>query len=108
MATDVQPQRTGIAGGVMLLGLGVLLITGWWWPGIMLVIGVAIAAERLMAGQTTAAIGVLILFLGIPVAIAVFSDISVPWVWVGGLVLAGLGIAAIVRAMSRGGASTSA
>ena len=32
-------RRGGVAGGVVLVGIGMLALTGWWWPGIMLVIG---------------------------------------------------------------------
>jgi len=34
---DKEKQRMagGISGGIFLIGLGVLLATGWWWPGIM-------------------------------------------------------------------------
>jgi hypothetical protein len=31
-------RRGGVAGGVVLVGIGMLALTGWW-PGIMLVIG---------------------------------------------------------------------
>src|SRR3954451_22622635 len=36
-------ERRG--GGVILIGIGMLALTRWWWPGIMLVIGCSLAAE---------------------------------------------------------------
>jgi hypothetical protein len=39
-----QYTRDGIAGGLLLIGIGVLLLTGWWWPGIMVVLGIAVGA----------------------------------------------------------------
>lgn len=36
-----------VSGGVMLVGLGFLFLTKWWWPGIMLVIAAATAARGL-------------------------------------------------------------
>ena len=45
-------RRGGVAGGVILIGIGMLALTGWWWPGIMLVIGCGLAAERLLRGSS--------------------------------------------------------
>ncbi len=52
MSEVMRKERSGVAGGLILIGIGVLLITGWWWPGIMVVIGVALAAERWLSGST--------------------------------------------------------
>ena len=50
-------KRGGVAGGVILIGIGMLALTGWWWPGIMLVIGCGLAADRLLKGEVVQAIG---------------------------------------------------
>jgi hypothetical protein len=34
-----------ISGGVFLVGLGVLFLTGWWWPGILLLLGLTALAK---------------------------------------------------------------
>lgn len=94
-------ERTGIAGAMIVLGCGVLLITGWWWPGIMVVLGVAFAAERLVVGRVVDALVVLAIFLGIPLAISVLTSVDIPWVWVLGLLLIGLGGAGVIRSLSR-------
>jgi len=93
-------ERTGLAGALILIGIGILMITGWWWPGIMVVLGVAFAAERLVAGRVVDAVVVLAIFLGIPVAISLMTSIDIPWAWVVGLVLIGIGGAAAVRALA--------
>lgn len=31
---DKQQTASRISGGIFLVCLGVLIITGWWWPGI--------------------------------------------------------------------------
>jgi hypothetical protein len=93
-------ERTGIAGALILVGVGVLLITGWWWPGIMVVLGIAFAAERLMAGRMVDALVVLAIFLGIPLAIWVVGAVDIPWFWVIGLVLIGLGAAGVIRVLT--------
>ncbi|MFN8530937.1 MAG: hypothetical protein U0670_20215 [Anaerolineae bacterium] len=38
-------------GGVFLIGLAILFLTGWWWPGIMFVIGAAILARTYAEGH---------------------------------------------------------
>lgn len=93
-------QRSGVGGGVFLVGLGMLLITGWWWPGILVVIGLAIASERALAGRFGAALGVLAIFLGIPLAIALISKIDIPWTGLIALLLIALGGVAIFKAVT--------
>jgi hypothetical protein len=95
-------ERSGVAGGLVLIGVGILLITGWWWPGIMVVIGVASAADRWLSGRTREAIVVLGIFLAIPVGIALMTHINIPWIWVIALVLIGLGVSGVVKAVSSG------
>jgi hypothetical protein len=40
------------AGGVFLIGLALLFMTGWWFPGILFVIGAASMARTLAQGKT--------------------------------------------------------
>lgn len=94
-------KRGGVAGGVILVGIGMLALTGWWWPGIMLVIGCGLAAERFLNGEVGQALGALALFLAIPLAISVLQDIDIPWHLVVPFVLIALGLAAVVRAIAR-------
>lgn len=70
--------RSTIAGGIMLIGIGMLILTGWWWPGIMLVIGCAVAAERFLHGQVWQAITSFVLCLAVPLAIAISEHIDIP------------------------------
>jgi hypothetical protein len=100
MSEAMGRERSGVAGGLILIGIGVLMLTGWWWPGIMVVIGVALAAERWLSGRTREAIVVLATFLAIPVAISLMTSIDIPWIWVLALVLIGLGTSGVVKAMS--------
>ena len=59
------------------ISAGILFFTGWWWPGIMLVIG----ADKLFQGQTRQGIGIFLLFLAIPVVQTVISYNLIPWSW---------------------------
>jgi len=40
-----------IGGGVFLVGLGMLFLTGWWWPGIMFVMAASILARTMAEGK---------------------------------------------------------
>jgi hypothetical protein len=62
-----EDDRNGITGGLLLIGLGILVYTNWWWPGIMIVLGISIAAGLASRGRFVSALVMLIIFLGIPV-----------------------------------------
>ena len=94
-------RRDGIAGGVILIGIGMLALTGWWWPGIMLVVGCGLAAERLLRGEFVQAVAVFTLFLAIPIGVSLLQRIDIPWSLVGPFVLVAVGLAIIVRAVTR-------
>jgi len=47
-APVARPRRSGfsvewggIMGGIWLIGIAVLAVTGWWWPGIMVLVGLS-------------------------------------------------------------------
>jgi hypothetical protein len=87
----------GVIGGIWLIGIAVLTVTGWWWPGIMVLLGLSALVSGLEAGgnraQRSAAFQGAIWMFGIAL-IALFN-----WWWPGMLVLAGL--SAIIGAISR-------
>lgn len=89
-------QWDGLTGGVWLIGLAVLFMTGWWWPGIMVLIGLSSLFSGLAhAHDANARLGALqgaVWMLGIGV-IAFFG-----WWWPGMLVL--VGISAMLGAVS--------
>jgi predicted tellurium resistance membrane protein TerC len=93
-------RRSGIGSGIILLGIGPLIITGWWWPGIMLVLGLAFAVERLLQGRTRDAVVVAVIFIGIPLLISTTQHIHIPATWAIGFIVAALGVGVLVRAIS--------
>ena len=45
-------ERAGqITGGVWMIGLGILVYTGIWWPGVMFLIGAAAIVQGLVKGR---------------------------------------------------------
>ena len=92
-------MASGISGGIFLISLGVLLYTGWWWPGIMFAIGLSAGAELVFRGQTLRGIGTLAFFCAIPIGIWIIQETEIPWTLVGPLVLIGIGVIVLVKAL---------
>lgn len=47
----MKSQTEAISGGIFLIGIALLWITGWWFPGILFVIGAASMASALREGS---------------------------------------------------------
>ena len=97
MDKEKKRRASAISGGIFLISLGVLLYTGWWWPGIMFAIGLSGGAELIFRGQTVRGISTLAFFCAIPIAIWIIQETDIPWSLVGPIVLIGLGIIALVK-----------
>ncbi len=90
---NTKRTKSGIAGGIFLIGLGVLIMTGSWWPGLMFVIGLALAADRAFHGNYLQALtGFAVCF-----AIAVISTTDLPWHIFGPFILISLGAIIVVQ-----------
>jgi hypothetical protein len=94
---DRRRKASGISGGIFLIGLGVLIITGWWWPGIMLVIGLSGGAEQIFRGRIASGIGTIAFFTAIPVIWALVESTNLTWAIVGPFILIALGAIILVR-----------
>ncbi len=94
-----------ISGGVFLIGLGMLVLTGWWWPGILLVIGLASASELARRGQLWAALTTFATFAAIPLIVATVQAIHIPMLPVGSFVLIALGLLALARSLGQSAAA---
>jgi hypothetical protein len=99
---DVEKERkrraSAISGSIFLICLGILLYTGWWWPGIMFAIGLAACAELVFRGKIVRGVGKLAFFCAIPIAVWIIQENEIPWSVVGPIVLIGLGIIGLVKA----------
>ena len=97
---DKEKRRKGdaISGGILLIGLGVLLFTGWWWPGIMFVVGLSSGAGLIFRGKTAQGVGTLALLWSIPIGIWIIQEAEIHWSLVGPMILIGVGIIVLVKA----------
>ena len=91
-------KASAISGGLFLISLGILIWTGWWWPGIMVAIGLSVGAEQIFRGQMARGVGTLGFFWGIAVIVIIVQETAVPWTIVGPLVLIGIGVIVLVKA----------
>lgn len=88
-----------ISGGIFLISLGVLIYTGWWWPGIMVAVGLSSGASLIFRGQIWKGILSFAFFVAIPIAIWIISETQIPWTIVGPLILIGIGVIILVKAL---------
>jgi hypothetical protein len=98
--TNERKKRQGdaISGGIFLIGLGVLIVTGWWWPGIMFALGISSGAGLIFRGRIWQGILSLAFFCSIPIVIWIIQETAIPWTLVGAFVLIGIGIIILVKA----------
>jgi hypothetical protein len=92
-------KKIGIFAGIMLIGLGILVFTGWWWPGIMLVIGTALGVEKFLQGRVKEAVSLFLLFLAIPTAVFIFTNHLIPWTIFAPILLIGIGGMVVTRSL---------
>ncbi len=107
MTTETQVKKSdkekkrmadAVAGAIFLIGLGILIITGWWWPGIMVVIGLSSGASLIFRDRIAAGISSLIFFCGIAVISLIVQNTDVDGVVIAGMILVGIGIIILVKA----------
>jgi hypothetical protein len=94
---DRRKQASGISGGIFLIGLGILMITGWWWPGILVVIGLSGGAEQIFRGRTSSGIWTIVTLCGIALVFTIVQSTDVTWGIIGPFILIALGVIALVR-----------
>jgi len=90
---NIRRTKSGIAGGIFLIGMGILILTGSWWPGLMFVIGLALAADRAFRGNYVQALTA----FAVCSAIAVVSSTDIPWNIFGPFILISLDAVVLVQ-----------
>lgn len=96
---DKQRMAGGISGGIFLISLGVLLVTGWWWPGIMVAIGLSSGAAMIFRGKTWAGIGSLAFFCGFAIIVELVRRTDLDGVVVAAMVLVGIGVIILLKGL---------
>ena len=86
---DKKRVADAISGGIFLISLRVLLYTGWWWPGIMIALGLSSGASLIFRGKIWQGILSLAFFCSIPIAIWIINETEVSWTLFGAFFLMG-------------------
>ena len=98
MDKEKRQKSDALIRGILLIGLGALLFTGWWWPGIMFVVGLSSGAGLIFRGKTAQGIGTVALLWSIPIGIWIIQKAEIPWLLVGPMILIGVGVIVLVKA----------
>lgn len=85
--------------GIFLISLGILLVTGWWWPGIMVALGFTSGAALIFRGKIWGGIASLVFFCGIAVAVEIIRTTDFSGVVIGAFILIGIGVIVLVKAL---------
>lgn len=96
MGTDERNSKASqIGNGILFIGLGLLFLTGWWWPGIILVIAASVLGRSLASGQSLKNVSGIFWLIGIALVFSIpglIGGISGAfWRWFP-LVLVGIGL----------------
>ncbi|ADI38659.1 putative membrane protein [Waddlia chondrophila 2032/99] len=54
-----------ISNGIFLIGLGILILTNAWWPGILLALWAMLASRQFLTGRKYQAVLTTVIFLGL-------------------------------------------
>jgi hypothetical protein len=90
-----RPNNDQTFAGVFFIGLAILFITGYWWPGIMFVIGIAMLVRTVSQGRswTDDRQGLTMLGIGVVFALLdLFSNLNLSAGSLWPLVLIGIGV----------------
>ena len=96
---DKNRLASGIAGGIFLISLGILLVTGWWWPGIMVALGLTSGAALIFRGKVVGGIVSLVFFCGIAIAVELIRTTDISGVVIGAFILVGIGVIILVKSL---------
>ena len=85
-----QERGNQVGGGIFMVGLGLLFLTRFWWPGIMFVIGASILGRTIAEGRPWQSATSAFIMIGIGV-IFWLPGLSIGALWP--IILIGMGLA---------------
>ena len=95
--TGKDRRASSVSFGMFLICIGVLLVTKWWWPGIILALGLPAGAEMIFRGKTGAGIGVIAVFAALTAGVALMRGMDISGTAIGAMVLIMLGGITLVK-----------
>jgi hypothetical protein len=99
---DVAMKRRAdlVSIGVFLIIVGVLWLTDWWWPFILVAPGLAIGAGLISRREVRSGIAMLALFGASAIVLWAMQETGVDWDLVGGLFVVGMGVLVTLKALT--------
>ena len=91
-------KASGLTEGIFFIGIGGLFLTNWFWPGILLVIGLSIGAELIFHGHIARGIRTMAFFSAIPIVVAIVQSTDIPQMVEGPFILIVLGVITLIKA----------
>ena len=91
--TDKHQQRLAdsVNTGLLLVGAGFLLATQWWWPGVIVVLGVAFGISMMVKGEKTNGAILTVVSVSIPWMLELWQLVNMSWTLMAAGVLVLLG-----------------
>lgn len=68
-------RASALSSALFFIALAILTLTGWWWPGVMLAVGIPLALRQFLLGRHHDALVSLFVFGGV----FVFSQFNISW-----------------------------
>lgn len=84
-----------ISGGIFLIGLGVLFLINWFWPGILLLLGIVNLINQWAKGNLSQGLTGLVIFGGL----SFFFTFNWAWEYVFSLALIGIGLLVLINTL---------
>jgi hypothetical protein len=89
-------NRSQVGGAVFLIGLGIVALLNFWWPGIMFVIGASLLASEFAETNTISFSSGRVIGAAVVVIIGLLGliDFNIPWgsIWPIALIVIGLAL----------------
>lgn len=98
MAMSQQRLADSVNTGLLLMGAGVLLATQWWWPGVIVVLGVAFGLSMMVKGERLNGAVLTLVSVSIPWMLELWHLVDMSWTLMAAGVLVLLGVWVVVSA----------
>ncbi|MGF1871817.1 hypothetical protein [Photobacterium indicum] len=71
--------RDGVSSGIFLIGFGLLYLTGWWWPGLLILLGVTGIVDMVMSANWKGAAKTAVVFMITAIVLWGLVGIGIMW-----------------------------
>ncbi len=91
----IKQNADTISGGVFLIGLGVLFLVNWFWPGILMLLGIINLINQWAKGNLSNGLTALVIFGGL----SLFFTFNWAWQYAFSFALIGIGLLVLINTL---------